>query len=298
VVFYNLESYAPINARHARDDYPKKFAMLDAYLDESGIHEGAVICVIAGYYAGRGQWKKFEKAWRRLLVDFAVPPEGFHAKDLLRGGGFFRAWNESQRQAFARSVANTIAGHHKIHPVSAAIIVDDFNQFSEKQRKVFTGASLTSGKLSSSGCPTKPYFLPFQHCIRLVACYAPVGGKADFFLGLGQTFSEYAEALFNQIKQSTLEVNGKERLGNIAFPEAKETPQLQAADFFVHLSYQHAVKRHAAGDLGRIPPPPLLALCIGNGKEVEDFAYYDKACLQKTLDQTYQIYGNWELNNR
>lgn len=38
---------------HPRDGHRKIFAMIDAYLDESGIHDKAAICVIAGYFGGR-----------------------------------------------------------------------------------------------------------------------------------------------------------------------------------------------------------------------------------------------------
>jgi hypothetical protein len=41
--------------------------MIDAYLDESGIHDGAEVCLIAGYFGGRVQWRKFSKAAGILL---------------------------------------------------------------------------------------------------------------------------------------------------------------------------------------------------------------------------------------
>jgi hypothetical protein len=64
--------------------------MLDAYLDESGIHGGATVGVIAGYIGGRGQFKKMEEEWRKALSDFDVPLEEFHAKDLFpKIKGFF-----------------------------------------------------------------------------------------------------------------------------------------------------------------------------------------------------------------
>ena len=36
--------------------------MIDAYLDESGIHDGADICVVAGYFGGPSQFKKLALA--------------------------------------------------------------------------------------------------------------------------------------------------------------------------------------------------------------------------------------------
>lgn len=63
------------------------YAMIAAYLDESG--DSAEVCVIAGYFGGTGQWRKFEVAWRKVLLRFAVPLDKFHAKDLMNRCGCF-----------------------------------------------------------------------------------------------------------------------------------------------------------------------------------------------------------------
>ena len=60
-------------------------------------------------------------------------------------------------------------GRYKIYPVNFGIIVDDFNSFTEIQRRFLTGATLQAGNLVTSGNPKKPYFLPFQHCMKTVA---------------------------------------------------------------------------------------------------------------------------------
>lgn len=79
---YRIDEFAEMV--HPRDGHRKIFAMIDAYLDESGIHKEASVCVIAGYFAGRGKWKRFEDDWRQLLADFNVPMERFHAKNFFR----------------------------------------------------------------------------------------------------------------------------------------------------------------------------------------------------------------------
>ena len=96
--------------------------MLHAYLDESGIHESAAICVIGGYFAGKGQWRRFETAWRKLLADFSVPLGEFHASELIAKQGFFFAWSRTRLNEFLNALAATIASHTKIHPVGASIV--------------------------------------------------------------------------------------------------------------------------------------------------------------------------------
>jgi hypothetical protein len=271
--------------------------MLDAYLDESGIHDGAAVCVIAGYFAHRAPWRAFETDWKRLLYRFKVPIHEFHTKDLFpRANGFFHGWN--RHNEFLEAVASTIARHRLIHPIGGGIYVNDFKSFPITERRYFTGANVNSvGKLVSSGCPNKPYFVPFQKCVVRVCGYAPKGGKAHFFFGLDRPFAEYAAALFKQIEATTapqiddprLESNAlRERLGTPAFPKAKETPQLQIADFLVNLTYHHVIKAGSA--IETAPPSPLLAKCIKNVKVgAEDFFFINRATLEGSLQVAREL---------
>jgi hypothetical protein len=171
--------------------------MIDAYLDESGIHDGAGICVVAGYFAGRGQWRKFEKAWRQVFTDHGTAVEEFHAKGLLKK-------DDPRQKRLAESLGDVIQSFsQKIHPVTAAIAVQDFESFTLDDRKFMTGATLENGRLIRTASPNKPHYIPFQHCLKRVAAYAPEGGKAHFFFGLGRPFSEYASMLFEQAKNAS-----------------------------------------------------------------------------------------------
>jgi len=261
---------------HPRDGHPKIFAMIDAYLDESGIHDGAAVCVVAGYFAGRGQWRKFEKAWRRVLDDFGMPLEEFHAKDLVKK-------DDPKYKELLDSLALLIARFaEKVHPISAAIIVEEFYSFSLDDRKFMTGATLRNNKLVGSGSPDKPYYIPFQHCLKRVTEYAPVGGKVHFFFGLGHTFSGYALSLFEQAKADKYTPR-RECLGDIDFPEAKQTPQLQAADFLVHLSYLYALKMIKYNSWGTIQPTGPLRYALAGTMREEDHVYQNRRALEQTI---------------
>ena len=156
--------------------------MIDAYLDESGIHDGAPICVIAGYFGGRGQWRKFEKDWRKALDKADVPLEKFHAKNLIKRAGFFLGWRDGQYFSLLSDLAGAIC-RYKIYPLFHCIIVEDCFAFSESSRRWLTGATVRAedGKVMTSGCPSKPYFMPFQYALRNLCGYAPAG-EGTFFL--------------------------------------------------------------------------------------------------------------------
>jgi hypothetical protein len=280
LVRYCIDEFAGLV--HPRDGHPKIFAMIDAYLDESGIHDGAPICVIAGYFGGSGQWRKFEQDWRDLLEGAEVPLEEFHAKDLIKRRGFFLKWGNDKHAQFLNGIAETIC-RYKIYPVSQSLILKDFNALSLGEKKFFTGARIDhDGKLLTSGCSGKPYFMPFQYCLRHVCSYAPVGGKAHFFFGLDRSFYEYATDLFKFLKEH-VDMPNKERLGDISAPMAKLTPQLQAADYHSYLTYLHGQERIQTGNWMSPPPMDPLNAIVQRVRHKDDCIFFDTHCLRGML---------------
>jgi hypothetical protein len=262
------------------DDHRELFAMLEAYLDESGIHEGASVCVIAGYFGTAREWRKFEEDWRKLLADHLVPRDKFHANDVFKKAGFFHRWGHKSYQEFVKGVLETIL-NHLVFPVGAAIIVEDFNSFSLDERKFMTGATLIhrSGKLEG-GCPTKPYFVPFQLCLKTIADHTPGRAKTQFYFGLDRSFYSYASDLFHDMK---LKAQWREKLGNATLALAEETPELQAADVLAYLTYGH-VKEHFGTNAWPVQPESKLAFLLRRANTLEDFRYFHKAALQEQLE--------------
>jgi hypothetical protein len=169
------------------------------------------------------------------------------------------------------------------------IAVEDFNGFTLKQRRWLTGATAHSGKLITSGCPTKPYFVPFQLCLMRVTNYVKPGSKVHFSFGLDRTFGDYAGALFRQAKtkskdNSHSEWKKKNQLGDIFFPMASKTPELQAADLLAYLTYLHLSARIIL-NRGPSKPTGLLALCLHNTRSQDDHGLQAKTCLTATLEK-------------
>jgi hypothetical protein len=64
-------------------------------------------------------------------------------------------------------------------------------------------------------------------------------------------------------------------------PLAKETPQLQIANFLTNVTYHHFLD---AGDqLGKLQPSPLLQRCIQNQRSHEDLFFSTKDNLHESL---------------
>jgi hypothetical protein len=247
--------------------------VIDAYLDESGIHSGAAVCVIAGYFGGPGQFKKFDRAWRRELKAMDIEMEDFHAKDLTR----------SRDQRRIKSLAYLIS-EFKISPISFGVVVRDFYSFTETQRKFLTGATLEeTGRVKQAGSPDKPYFMPFQHIVRRLASYAPVGGKVNFHFGLDRTFAGIARATFENV-QSFPNSNFRDRLGKTSFPLASNTSALQAADLLVHLTYDHMLRQEKTKN-AYLERGLALRMLLDRSRVAEDYIYYNRDCIQKHLNQ-------------
>lgn len=284
------------------DSRPKIFAMISAFLDESGIHQGADVCIIAGYFGGKGQWKKFEIMWRAALKRSGVPLEEFHAVDFVDHHGFF-AFNKfpkTKHEQLTRELTEAIVGSRKITPVTVGVIVHDFNALTEPQRRFFTGANLRLdrktgiSKLVTSGCPSKPYFMPFLRCIGIVSGYAPSGGLAHFNFGLDRPFERYAVEMFKLVKEEQPFKPNLRRVGNAAFPMAKETPELQAADWLSHLTYKQMIEGNKSGALGLMDPTGTLADLLSNRRVLDDFLFFGGTHMQNALRSTYLEHGNWD----
>ena len=228
-----------------------------------------------------------------MLADFRFPMEEFHAKDLIKS---------HKHQPMLRGLARAIAGQQKVCPVSYGIVVEDFYSFSLEQRRFMTGATIDpkTNKLLTSGCPTKPYFVPFQNVVRLVTDYAPVGGKAHFNFGVDRSFAEYALTMFKQIQEQA-KVGPRpwstwksvDRLGTPLFPKASETAQLQAADLLVHLTYRHMCEWREKGKVTQ--PSGLLTECLANMRSRDDHKYQDRVCLEEMLRQSRRFLGAWDV---
>jgi hypothetical protein len=256
--------------------------MTEAYLDESGIHDDAPFCVIAGYYGNHSRWRTFRKSWHRTLRRFDVPLGEFHAKDAVNKAGFFVNWDRRTHTAFFESLVSDI-NQSRIKPVAAGIVVNDFYSFSDDQRRFFTGAQFDHGRVRGTGCPNKPYYVPFQHVLRHVCDNTP-GAKVRFAFGVNRPFSKYAASLFKLIKLHTKDDRHRRCLAESVFPFASETPQLQAADLLAYLTYDHMRAAMKTRSWHKIASPILNAL-NRNARGAEDAFYLDAWCLHEHLKQ-------------
>lgn len=248
-----------------------RFVMMEAYLDESGIHAGAKVCVVAGYYGSHKNWRTFEAQWNKVLSAYPeVASKGFHAKHFFGRGKDgnrvkeYKGWSEDKAYKFMERLTQAIM-RNRIFPVGYAVVVDDFAALTLNMGRWLTGAEFSkNGEYIKGGSPSRSYYLPFEFCV-LKSCQKSNANPVDkihFFAGLDRTFYEYANVLFKlALVDERLPMETRNQLGTIAYPLAKDTPGIQAADLLCNRLYRRALYALANP---RTNPTPLLSNLLKN----------------------------------
>ena len=235
---------------------------LVACLDESGIHDDARICIMSGYIGSIRNWSIFEERWERVLQRFDVAD--FHSKaffavdesgqqcgsyrtssDRSRKGTYAH-WTADKAGAFLDGLLDVIQGTD-VRPIGAYIDTAVFWERSYGERRFLTGGffDFTHLKWKTSGAPTKPYFLIFDHCVAEAALQTKPGLKTLFLFDQQKQFEGRAVQQFMDSASALSRADslgiGK-RIGGILFHERLDVPGLQAADLYTHCWYRYVTK--------------------------------------------------------
>lgn len=271
--------------------------MIEAYFDESGIHDQAKVCVVGGFYGTQAAWRTFERQWNKIIADYPELHDcGFHAKEFFdrangKRTGHYKNWNDDKTRKFLDRLVQAIM-RNRIFPITYGIVVEDFLSLPLEARRWLTGARFRpDGKCVSSGSPNKSYYMPFSFCVLDSARMSGANriDKIHFFAGLDRTFYEYASALYKHILvDSRLQESVKQLLGQISYPLAKDTPGLQAADLLMYRCYRFALDKIDAKQ--NLPIPPLIAKLTKNRKAKQRFDLFDSTRLQQLQDMGKRAY--------
>lgn len=238
------------------------FAMLKAYFDESGIHDKAKICVVAGFVLEASRADLLGSIWKYdVLAPFKLPY--FHAKEFANRSGPFRGWSDTMAQTFTNRAMVGIRRamlDYEWPPmlIGSAIRRCDFLALSEEDRRWLTGGTFVTSSLDErprkwkrQGAPTKPYFLAFQQAVLDAAKYERhmpwgtsygrdfkgprKGNLVHYVLDRQDDYEATAKAVFNAMQQMPLSV--KDRLGDVVFSSKLKVLPLQVADFIAYEAY-------------------------------------------------------------
>ena len=230
-------------------------------MDESGIHGGSKVCIVAGFVALEKCCEVLEYAWRELLKRRHV--KVFNSKEFAALKGEFEDWIEHDKEEFVIDALATIARampESQGRIIGAAIKTATFSALSLDQRRWLTGGIIKpGGKWIQSGAPTKPYFLPFQQCVVDATLASDPNGLTHFVFDRQKDFEPNAKRVFALMNQQHPVVSS--RLGDIVYTSKLRQVLLQLADFVAYESYQFLVGNRPTSplDFSMGANPPLFA---------------------------------------
>jgi hypothetical protein len=230
-----------------------RFAMPKAYksyMDETGIQSNDPWCAIAGYVADANEWARFDRQWNWVIEEYCRWPgeKYFHALEFYGNHAKYRSWKLARRESFINALYDTIRDFH-IALFSSAVDVPTFKAFTEDERRYLTGGWHNGMRWKSEGAPSKPYFLPFHHCIIQSAAHVPPDGLLYPIMSRQDQYEMKGLELYEQLLNSKPSLQCRAKLADeMVFSNPKKVGGLQAADLAAYWMGQSMRYRARTGD--------------------------------------------------
>lgn len=199
----------------------KVIALIRAYFDETGIHNGSEATVVCGIVAPEGIWDDFDFDWKKQLNVFSVPY--FHAVECEHAQGAFQSLQRPLRDSLVWGLADVI-GKHRILILNAGVSNRDWENFPHIW-KVFKS----------------PFHLCFAYCLEKISNWSNQHADGE---PVALIFSEQNEYRPNAEKIYDAYIAAKglpHRLVSLQFSSMKDFAGLQGADLVCYETYQHLI---------------------------------------------------------
>jgi len=85
--------------------YPR---VLEAFCDESGIHDGARACAVVGWVATTRTWQRFEERWFRACGGIEWHGKEFFGRARGKRVGPYTGWDDDKALAYVKRLVDAI----------------------------------------------------------------------------------------------------------------------------------------------------------------------------------------------
>ena len=272
-----------VRCSHPLSGGHKVFAMLQAYMDDSGTHDESAHCLVAGYWGGSREWKSFESEWKAVLASGGI--REFKGNEFWpRPGGNrikpYVGWNNQRHAAFIDRLL-TVIQKHKIYPFGCGVVVSEFKKQPEHYRRVFAGYD-HSHRVKEGAL--KSVYLPFQVAIFQAARYCHRGVRMNFVFDDDPRIVARASACFARLKDETREPD-VDNLGELTFADSRIAVPIQAADLLAYELYHFGKQR----DKGNAQMRMEAFRALARFRDMQDFWLFDErrfATFARNLEET------------
>ena len=261
-----------------RDRGDRIFAMLTAYMDDSGSHDNAPVCVLAGYFGGWRRWLEFEESWIAVLKKYCV--KEFHAKRFWAKDPSgqrvdeYRDWTDDKASAFLNELLAIIEGSARIYPFASGVVATEWRKQTIDERRRLTGGS----EMHPTGKPSKSVFLALQRCVVRVASYCKPGIKANYFIDSNKQLDAWATICFYGLKENYRKDGGDIYLsmGTLTPDDSRIAVPLQAADLLAYEAREFSEKVLESGKAEIDMMSETYKRALVNMRSMDDFWLFDK----------------------
>lgn len=204
--------------------------MLSAYFDESGIHQGSRVYVVAGLLAPPRQWERFTIEWQRVLDSEDIPE--FHMAEFSHRAGIFKGWTRERCDKLIKRLIPIIL-RRAAWRVWTAVVVEDFHRILQDADKYLYG-------LCATGCALRVRAVVLEVQPRLsVPFMFEHGAKTS-----GGVFKSFHDYLLRPGQGDYY------KMGALSVGERRKFLPLQAADILAYEVYKDFTAQMEAEDGG------------------------------------------------
>lgn len=199
------------------------------YYDESGVHAGSPITVLAGFVGPVEQWAEFDREWLKILRKHKL--EYVRAKELFHKQKQFKGWSDKQVRRLWADMLYVLQEQKDIYASKTLVLDEDYRIF-----------YVSDGPAKRERLDTR-----YALCLRTLLNAHPVfhkkfyaTGSINFILEDGHKNAGDALRVFNEMKQDKNFV-AKDAIGFMSFGSKRAVPGLQAADAMAYSIYRAEV---------------------------------------------------------
>jgi hypothetical protein len=270
----------------------KVVTLIEAYCDESGIHDGARACAVVGWVATARTWQRFEERWLKASAGVEWHGKDFFARDAdgqrVRP---YKGWSDNDALDYVRALVEAITASH-LQAVGGLVDVQAFKALSLDERKWLTGATWNNQRqrFTTTGSPNRPYYLGFMECLEGAASNVKKHGwQVSFVFDQQNQFAPWALLFFQAAKKQT-QTELSTRLGDITFKSKVGVGGLQAADMLAHTLYRVFTEPFTGINL---TAPELMAITTQFDSQIKNriASYHKRGLAMRLSDRRRYVRG-------